>query len=171
MEERRLQRCQEVWDRHLLACPPTEAVMEGRRHMASVSEIAGNLARKRGENEEFARLAGFYHDLAAVETGIRKEHAHAGASRARGILGGLYWESGKPLFSEEELQDICGAIYFHTDKDRVHFPLAEVLKDADLLDRFKDCPDYDPGKKSTERIIRLRAEFGDLQTAARRLSI
>ena len=133
MEERRLQRCQEVWDRHLLACPPTEAVMEGRRHMASVSEIAGNLARKRGENEEFARLAGFYHDLAAVETGIRKEHAHAGASRARGILGGLYWESGKPLFSEEELQDICGAIYFHTDKDRVHFPLAEVLKDADLI--------------------------------------
>ena len=170
MEGVRLQQCLEVWDGLLLACPPNEATAEGRRHMFSVSAIAGNLARLRGENAELARIAGIFHDLAAVETGVRKDHAHAGAARARRILEELRQETGAPLFSENELDNICAAIYFHTDKERVHFPLAEVLKDADLLDRFLDAPDYDAGKKNRERVPRLRAELGDLQTAARRLS-
>ena len=171
MDENRLRWCQDLWDRKLLECPANETTLEGRRHMASVSAIAGNLARLRGVDEELARLAGFYHDLAAVETGIRKEHAHHGAARTRELLGKLVTgEEPGPRFTENEMDDLCAAIYFHTDKDRIHFPLAEVLKDADLLDRFLDWPDYDPGKKSRERLARLRAELGDLQTAARRLS-
>lgn len=172
MNDNRLQWCEELWDRLLLACPANEETQEGRRHMSSVSAIAGKLARLRGVDEELAWLAGFYHDLAAVETGIRKEHAHTGAARTRELLGKLVTgEMPGPRFTENEMDDLCAAIYFHTDKDKIHFPLAEVLKDADLLDRFLDCPDYNPGRKSTERLVRLRAELGDLQTAARRLSL
>ena len=190
--------CRELWDRCLAACPACDAVMEGRRHTASVSAIAGGLARLRGEDEELARIAGLLHDLWAVETGIRKEHAHRGAERARELLesacsagktqkqgGGaccsmmgagkeatqeeLVAEENTVSFTKEEVDEICAAIYFHSDKHLVHGPQAEILKDADLLDRFLDCPDYDPGSKSTERLARLRAELGDLQLAARRL--
>lgn len=169
MKNARLTWCYTLWDECLRARPLSPDLFEGRRHMTSVSEIAGSLARLRGVDEELARIAGYYHDLWAVETGIRKDHAHHGATRARELLENAKALDAAPLFTKKELDDICAAIYFHSDKDLVHLSLGEVLKDADLLDRFLDSPDYDPGKKSRERLVRLRAELGDLQTAARRL--
>ena len=67
MEGVRLQQCLEVWEGLLLDCPPNDATAEGRRHKFSVSAIAGNLARLRGENAELARVAGIFHDQAAVK--------------------------------------------------------------------------------------------------------
>ena len=125
----------------------------GYVHIFGVAEACVLLAMRRGEDIELAAVAGYLHDIATYTTGSSVEHAHRGAVIAQQIL------RGTGLFSAEETERICQAVYFHSDKKMENGPLEEVLKDADVL---QHCL-YDPGyvaKKEKNRFKKLKKELG-----------
>ncbi len=125
----------------------------GYVHMFGVAEACVLLAMRRGEDIELAAAAGYLHDIATYSTGDATDHAHRGAVMAKQILE----DTG--LFSEEEIEKICRAIYFHSDKKMENGPLEEILKDADVM---QHCM-YDPGyvaKKEKDRFKKLKKELG-----------
>lgn len=125
----------------------------GYVHIFGVAEACVLLAMRRGEDIELAAAAGYLYDVATYTTGSPADHAHRGAVIARQIL------QGTGLFSAEETEKICKAVYFHSDKKIENGPLEEVLKDADVL---QHCL-YDPGyvaKKEKDRFKKLKKELG-----------
>lgn len=115
---------------NLTAVEPERSRNEGIRHITAVSQYAILLAHVRGENAELAGVAGLFHDLYAYVTGIRKNHAAGGAAMAK------KWLDETGLFTEAEKEAIVGAVYYHSEKQKTHFPLDEILKDADVLDHL-----------------------------------
>ena len=98
-------------------------------HLQGTARICTQLAKQRGENPELAYIAGFLHDVTFYLTGSAVNHARRGAQWAEDLLG----EMG--CFGEDEIRTIHGAIYLHSDKTVVHGPMAEILKEADLLQK------------------------------------
>lgn len=96
-------------------------------HLYGVSLCCAILARRRGLDEEMAMMAGMLHDIHTLQYGYVKEHAELGAPIARGILERL------ELAIPEEIDVICRAIKKHSDKETVHEPFDELLKDGDVL--------------------------------------
>lgn len=123
-------------------------------HLYCVSQACSMLALKRGENVELACIAGLLHDVSTYKNNDIADHAHKGAILAEGILRDM------KVFTEEEIQLVCQAIYNHSDKAEVHAPLDEILKDADVL---QHCL-YDPldriPKKEKPRYAALKEELG-----------
>jgi hypothetical protein len=94
------------------------------------------------------------HDIAAYVNGTYDDHAHRGADMAKEIL--LRNALAKP----KEIDIICSAIYHHDDKLVRDEPLAEVLKDADVMHHtFNDLAKPVKEKELT-RYLALRQEFG-----------
>ena len=96
-------------------------------HLYGVAQACALLSIKRKENVELAVIAGMLHDIYSYATMDSQDHAHKGAVMARNILESL------SIFSEEEKDIICSAIYNHSDKSNIHGPLDEILKDADVM--------------------------------------
>ena len=98
-------------------------------HLLETADYCLKLAELRGENGELACIAGLLHDVMFYLSGSPLNHARRSADWA--------WEQLRELgcFDEEELKQIHGAIYLHSDKDIVHGPLEEILKDADILQK------------------------------------
>lgn len=126
----------------------------GYVHLYGVSQTCALLAEKRQQNVELAAIAGLLHDIYAYKTGSRTDHAHQGASVAREILQELN------LFSEEEINMVAGAIYRHSDKDRIDSPFDEVLKDADVLQHFLIMPLAETVPHEAARAGKLKEELG-----------
>ena len=98
-------------------------------------------------------VSGYLHDIAAYTTGNAVDHAHRGSEMARQILK----EAG--IFSEKEIEKICQAIFFHSDKKMENGPLEEILKDADVLQHCLFDPGY-VAKKEKDRFKKLKKELG-----------
>ena len=98
-------------------------------HLRGTAFICARLAESRGENPELAYIAGILHDVIFYLTGSSINHARRGAQWAEDLLREL------GCFEEEEIRIIHGAIYLHSDKTVVHGPIAEILKEADLLQK------------------------------------
>ena len=126
----------------------------GYVHLYSVSQACALLAMKRQENVELATIAGLLHDIYAYKTGTRADHAHQGAVLAKEIL------QETNLFSEEEIETISRAIDHHSDKDTVHTPFDEVLKDADVLQHCMIMPLAEAAPHEAARFSRLKKELG-----------
>lgn len=122
-------------------------------HLSSVARFSFMLAQKRGENAELAYIAGSLHDLYAF-THDRKEHALHGSRLAFGILKSLN------IFKDDEIDAIVTSIRHHSDKKRVHDPLSEILKDADVLDHYLSSPYQRQSEKDSLRLKGLSAEIG-----------
>ena len=122
-------------------------------HLYGVSLAATLIAEKRGENSELASMSAMLHDIAAYVSGSYDDHAHRGADMARAVL----LENG--LATPAEIDIICSAVYHHDDKLVKDEPLAEVLKDADVMHHvFNDLAK--PVKdKELARYRALRQEF------------
>ena len=126
-------------------------------HLYGVSTVCLLLAIKRGLDAELSGAAGMLHDIATNESGSSKDHARRGAVRAGEILA----EVGG--FTEEEISGISEAISTHSTKGEVHGPMAELLKDADVLQPYL----YDPTKELAEdRKRRLEAILEELGMAS-----
>lgn len=123
-------------------------------HLYCVSQACTMLALKRGENVELACIAGLLHDVSTYKLGDIVDHAHKGSVLAAGILRDM------KLFNQEEIDQICQAIYNHSDKDRVDAPLDEILKDADVLQHCLYDPSDKIPKKERARYQALKAELG-----------
>lgn len=70
---------------------------------------------------ELATVCGMLHDIYQVTTGSSENHAVKGAEQAESLLKTLN------LYSDDEI--ITTAISRHSDKEVVHEPFDEVLKD------------------------------------------
>ena len=123
-------------------------------HLDGVSLAAVMIAKKRGENPELAAMAGLLHDLYAYKSGSYDNHAHLGAKYARKLLDKMH------LTAPEETDMICSAIRHHGDKEKVHAPLDEVLKDADVIHHCLADPTKEMKEQERERYTRLCEEFG-----------
>lgn len=122
-------------------------------HLYGVAGNAALLALHRGLNPELATVCGLLHDISAYATGDRQNHAGPSAAMARNCL------NGSGLFTQEEVAAICSAIAHHSDKDKVHAPLDEVLKDPDVLQHCLHNPSQPPQEKHAGRYAALLEEL------------
>ena len=60
---------------------------------------------------------------------------------------------------QQEIDDVVSSIRHHSDKKRIHDPLSEVLKDADVLDHFLSDPFQSPSVKDYPRYRKLKKEL------------
>ncbi len=123
-------------------------------HLYGVAQACAMLALKRNENVELAIIAGMLHDIYSYAKMDSTDHAHKGSAMAREILESL------EIFSEEEMEAICTAIYRHSDKALVHNALDEILKDADVLQHVMYNPLFEVKQAEQERYEKLAAELG-----------
>ncbi len=123
-------------------------------HLFGVADHAALLAGMRAQNIELAYITGLMHDLYKFTTGIVERHAENGAAFARPLLE----KSG--LFSAKEIETICGAIYYHSDKAHRHLPFDEILKDADVMQTVLSSGTRVVSKKQSDRWKSLKKEFG-----------
>ena len=141
---------------HLLFQLDGEPCRNGFIHLYGVSVFAVLLARKRGSDEEIAAACGMLHDLWTYTSGDSVDHAVHSAHMAQRILA----EIGG--FSKAEIEDISLAILYHTNKQEIHDPLAELLKDADVLQHHFYNPALPENPGETDRFARCMAELGIL---------
>jgi len=123
----------------------------GYVHLYGVSATCVLLAKKRGLDPEMAAVCGMLHDISTYMTGDRSDHARRGAVEAERILTEL------GCFTPAEVALIRDAISRHADKDAVDGDMAEILKDADVLQPHL----YNPGIESRfpERLKNTLAEM------------
>lgn len=103
-------------------------------HLYGVAGNAALLAMRRGVDPVLATVCGLLHDISAYATGDSRNHAGRSAAMARSCL------RGAGLFTDQEVDAVCSAIAHHSDKDKTHAPLDEVLKDADVLQHVLHNP-------------------------------
>ena len=118
--------------------------------------ICALLAKCRGLDIELCATAGMLHDLSSYESGDSTNHAQRSAARAKELLA----ESGD--FSSNEISAIAQAIFTHSSKDQVDDPMAELLKDADVLQHYLYNPSLKDGWAMNARLKALFAELGML---------
>jgi uncharacterized protein len=123
-------------------------------HLHAVSLAAVMIAKRRGEDPELAAMAGLLHDLHAYRSGSYENHAQLGADYAGKLLEKL------ELTAPEETEIICAAIRHHDDKAGTGTPMAEVLKDADVLHHSLADPTKEVKEHERERYEKLCEEFG-----------
>lgn len=117
-------------------------------HLYGVSQLAALLAQQRGLDPELAAASGLLHDLYTCRTRIPRFHDQNGAEFMRPVLR----DSG--FFSAQEQRLILEAIFYHSNKQSLHTPYAEVLKDADVLQHFLTSPQA-PVPKHFGRLLGL----------------
>jgi HD superfamily phosphodiesterase len=146
----RLEEVRAIVDRLLLKISDEERVRCGFIHLYGVSLTAVLLARRRGLLEDVAGTAGMLHDLVSYETGDPENHGPRSAARAAAIL------RSTGAFSGDEIQTIQSAIAHHSEKNKIHGPYEELLKDADVLQHDLYNPMLAPAPGHEERRTRLR---------------
>jgi len=123
-------------------------------HLYGVAQACALLAARRGVEAELAVIAGMLHDLHAYAAMDARDHAPKSAEMARTLLQEL------GSFREDEIAAVCTAIARHSDKQTVHGPLDEVLKDADVLQHMLYDPLQEGGDSQKSRRVRLKEELG-----------
>ncbi|MBQ7944780.1 MAG: HD domain-containing protein [Lachnospiraceae bacterium] len=149
----RIERVREVVDDMILDIKDNEERRCAYVHLYGVSQACGLLAMKRGENVELAIIAGMLHDISTYATMSSEDHAHKGADMARDILKELN------IFSKDEIEAVCTAIYHHSDKELEHGPLDEILKDADVMQHVLYNPLVEVKANEQERFCSLLEEM------------
>lgn len=150
----RIELVKEYVDAALEQAPHPMLRQHGYCHLYAVSQNCALLALKRGEDPELSAIAGLLHDISTCTTGDAKKHAEKGALMAKGILKTL------TVFTEGEIEEIASAIAHHSDKGRIHAPLDEILKDADVLHHCLYSPLEAPASHEAARFALLKKELG-----------
>ncbi|MDC0558953.1 HD domain-containing protein [Candidatus Izimaplasma bacterium] len=108
-------------------------------HMFSTSQLAALVALKRDLNPELLGIIAALHDIGAVRTKSRKNHAKNASKYVYEIIE-LYnstLRGNLSVITEDEINIIHNAVINHSDKgDILENPYAEAMKDVDSLDRF-----------------------------------
>lgn len=122
-------------------------------HLHGVAECARLIAYKRGLDHELLSVAGMLHDIYAYSSEQQKDHARLSSEQAKKIL------KQSDLFKKKEIDKICTAILYHSDKTKKHSKFDEALKDADVLHHFVMEPWKDVAKRKDKRLKKLKREF------------
>lgn len=121
-------------------------------HSYGVAQACALLAIKRKENIELAIIAGMLHDIYSYAAMDSSDHAHKGSEMARDIMNSLN------IFTETEINQVCTAIYRHSDKSIVHEQFDEILKDADVMQHVLYNPLFEI-KNEQKRFDSLKEEL------------
>lgn len=149
----RLKELRQVVDQKLLEIEDLDKRKSAYVHLYGVSLAATLICEKRKLDTELVCMAAMLHDLYAYQSGSYQDHAQKSAILAHELLLKL------KLTSPEETEAICQAIAHHDDKDLVHDPLDEALKDADVMHHcFNDLGKAIKDKEAA-RYQSLRKEF------------
>jgi uncharacterized protein len=152
----RLEKVREIVDGVLMKQPNVEIRRNGYVHLYGVSSNCSLLALRRGANAEISAVSGMLHDIYTYKAGDSYEHAKLGSIEARKILHEL------KLFTEEEINIICKAIYNHSNKNEIGEIYEEILKDADVLQHYSYNTRFPVAEHEKERLSKLFKEF-DIQ--------
>ena len=127
---------------------------EALTHTLGVCECMALLARIRDLDPLLCMSMGLLHDCALyLHNCPHQGHAQKSAALAKSLLQAHG-------YAPAEIEQICTAIAYHSDKGQRHDAYSEALKDADILERWlreKDAP------LSDARRIRLIALCRQLQ--------
>ena len=122
-------------------------------HLYGVGQAAAFLAMKRGYDKntaELADVAGMLHDYAKYIYNEEENHAEKSANCAREVLSKI------PEFSISEIDQICEAIFNHSDKKEIGTYFDEILKDADEMQHYFRNPmeNYFYQKERTQNLLK-----------------
>jgi len=150
----RLEEVRKIIDPMLLEMTDAEERRCAYIHIYGVSQLAAMLALRRDLDPEIAAVSGMCHDIYAYCTGIIPLHDQNSAEMIRPIIRDM------GLFSNDEQVTIISAVFHHSDKASFHQPYDELLKDADLLQRYLYNTGLPVNKRKTIRLESVLAEFG-----------
>lgn len=150
----RVEKIRACVDEILLQMPDPHERRCAYLHLYGVAQACAMIAMKRNERVELAIAAGMMHDLASYSTSDSRDHGPRSAILARKILQSL------ACFEREEMECICSAISCHSEKEKIHDSLAEVLIDGDVWQHYLYHPGQHAYARENDRIARLKKEFG-----------
>lgn len=108
-------------------------------HMYSSSQLGVLVALKRGLNPELLGIIAALHDIGAIKTKRRENHAKNASKYVYEIIE-LYnstWRGNLSVINESEISIIHEAVINHSDKGiKSEDPYIEAMKDVDSLDRY-----------------------------------
>jgi len=122
-------------------------------HLYSVAGYCSLLAHLRNLNCKIASVIGMLHDISTYITGDPTNHAKLSVIESKNILSTI------GCFSEEEINIICTAIGFHSNKLEIHSDYDELLKDADVLQHYLYNTSFAIAEKEKHRLDRLIKEL------------
>lgn len=123
-------------------------------HMYGVARFCTLLAMKRNLDVELATTCGMLHDIFYMSGGTSDHHAEKGAEQAEAILKTV------GSYRDDEIKIITTAISRHSDKEHIHEPYDELLKDADVMDHCLYNTAFPVAQREMERYCKLLMEFG-----------
>ena len=123
-------------------------------HMYGVARFCTLLAMKRNLDAELAATCGMLHDIFYMSGGASENHAAKGTEQAEMILKTM------GLYSDDEIGIVTTAISRHSDKEHIHGPYDELLKNADVMDHCLCNPAFPISERNMERYRNLLTEFG-----------
>ena len=150
----RIEKVREVVDGILFGMTDDEERRCAYIHLYGVAQAGALIAIKRKENVELSIIAAMLHDIYTYKNMNPIDHAHKGAVMAKEILEEL------KIFSCEEIDLICTAIYNHSDKEGIHGTLDEILKDAYVMQHILYNPLFEIMDHEQGRFHNLEKEFG-----------
>lgn len=123
-------------------------------HSYGVASLAQILAEVRGLDIEIAGVIGHLHDIGRVMYNILDEtHAKVGANEAERILNNV------DAFSIYEIKLICNAIEQHSNKTVIGGEYEELIKDADIMERYLCNRQRFENEDEGNRIPKVNAEL------------
>ena len=151
--ENRLEMLRNEIDKLVLAGNP-ENIRKYISHMYGVARFCTLLAMKRNLNAELATTCGMLHDIYYMSGGMDGDHAQMGAVQAEAIL------KATGLYRDAEITAVVSAVAKHSDKNMVHGPYDELLKDADVMDHCLYNTEFPVAQHEKERYRALLKELG-----------
>lgn len=108
-------------------------------HSSETAKCAVEIAKLENYDSELVEIAAYLHDCAQY---LEKGHQHA--YRSSILARDLLVES--QLFATEEITRIMNTIAHHSDKNRIDLPCDEILKNADILAKYRSGEVMDESK-------------------------
>ncbi len=127
----RYEEIKRIADRYYNTIENDENRMLCFEHSEAVANCAKEIAELEDYNTELVQIAGYLHDCAQY-----LEHGHHHAFRSSVMARDMLVSS--TIFSTEEIHRIMNSIARHSDKDRVDGICDEILKNADLLAKYRE---------------------------------
>lgn len=108
-------------------------------HMYSSSQLATLIAIKKRLNPELLGIIAALHDIGAIKTKKRENHAQNGSKFVYEVINeyNTNLRGNLDIITKDETKIIHDAVINHSDKETVsEDPYIEAMKDVDSLDRY-----------------------------------
>lgn len=104
-------------------------------HSIQVCTLCQIYAKERGLDIELASIIGLFHDYSQFINHTSFNHAMISSEMTQKLLDHY-------SFTDEEKNIIITAIRLHSDKHKIDDPYSELIKDADVMAKYYEDPQY-----------------------------